>query len=219
MKTCSRCRITKPLSEFNRQRSCTDGFKAACRACDRQRQAAYARAKCVPVKKKRERDGNGLRECMSCREMLTFERFAKAKRGSGGMAAFCKPCMVKKVTHDKERHAANTRRWRRDNPDKHLPTHRAQQHKRRLKQTAQDTGLVTGDVIAALLKVESCHYCLKPVPRDKRTIDHVVPLNRGGLHDPSNLVMACATCNSSKCDQSLERFRERLQSKGSSPLG
>ena len=29
-------------------------------------------------------------------------------------------------------------------------------------------------------------------------MEHKLPLCRGGLHDPSNLAMACKSCNSSK---------------------
>lgn len=30
------------------------------------------------------------------------------------------------------------------------------------------------------------------------TVDHVVPLARGGTHDPENLVLACMACNCKK---------------------
>ena len=32
------------------------------------------------------------------------------------------------------------------------------------------------------------------------TLDHVVPLARGGAYDPGNLVTACGPCNRLKCD-------------------
>jgi 5-methylcytosine-specific restriction endonuclease McrA len=43
-----------------------------------------------------------------------------------------------------------------------------------------------------------CKYCKKAC---KPTIEHVVPIARGGRHEPSNVVPACRSCNSSKCDQ------------------
>ena len=36
-------------------------------------------------------------------------------------------------------------------------------------------------------------YC-----RDYCTVDHVIPLSKGGLHDPQNVVLACRECNSKK---------------------
>jgi 5-methylcytosine-specific restriction protein A len=43
-----------------------------------------------------------------------------------------------------------------------------------------------------------CHYCGKAVaPRDL-TMDHLVPLIRGGRSTKGNLVAACKACNTSK---------------------
>ncbi len=55
-----------------------------------------------------------------------------------------------------------------------------------------------------------CAYCKSEC---EPTVDHVVPLARGGLHEPSNVVPACGSCNSSKCDHLLSewpRARELL---------
>lgn len=45
-----------------------------------------------------------------------------------------------------------------------------------------------------------CAYCGR---KRKLTMDHVVPLSRGGAHDVDNVVAACDTCNKSKNDTSL----------------
>jgi 5-methylcytosine-specific restriction endonuclease McrA len=42
------------------------------------------------------------------------------------------------------------------------------------------------------------------------TIDHVVPVSRGGRHSIGNLVPACKSCNSSKRDLLLVGWRRRL---------
>lgn len=41
------------------------------------------------------------------------------------------------------------------------------------------------------------------------TLDHVVPLARGGAHDPGNLVVACAPCNRLKSDLQPYEFFAR----------
>lgn len=43
-----------------------------------------------------------------------------------------------------------------------------------------------------------CHYCRK---RKLLTIDHVIPLSKGGKHVKENIVPACRSCNSKKKDQ------------------
>jgi 5-methylcytosine-specific restriction protein A len=43
-----------------------------------------------------------------------------------------------------------------------------------------------------------CFYCQESVTRDQATLDHIVPLIRGGRSIRSNIVLACKTCNSQK---------------------
>lgn len=44
----------------------------------------------------------------------------------------------------------------------------------------------------------ACKYCGLAAPEVKLTVDHVVPIALGGSDEPSNLVAACADCNSGK---------------------
>lgn len=44
----------------------------------------------------------------------------------------------------------------------------------------------------------TCRYCGRSAPEVKLTIDHVIPETLGGSDDSSNLVTACADCNSGK---------------------
>jgi 5-methylcytosine-specific restriction enzyme A len=43
-----------------------------------------------------------------------------------------------------------------------------------------------------------CHYCGREVGARRLTLDHVVPLIRGGKSLRSNVVPACKECNSAK---------------------
>jgi 5-methylcytosine-specific restriction endonuclease McrA len=47
---------------------------------------------------------------------------------------------------------------------------------------------------------QRCVYCAVPLDQSTATLDHVVPLARGGEHNPGNLVVACAPCNRLKGD-------------------
>ncbi len=47
---------------------------------------------------------------------------------------------------------------------------------------------------------QRCVYCAARLDHRTATLDHVVPLARGGAHDPGNLVTACGPCNRLKCD-------------------
>lgn len=44
----------------------------------------------------------------------------------------------------------------------------------------------------------ACRYCGAEAPDVKLTVDHVTPVALGGSDEPTNLVTACAPCNSGK---------------------
>ncbi len=43
-----------------------------------------------------------------------------------------------------------------------------------------------------------CHYCGKVFPPTELTMDHKIPLARGGKSEKENLVPACKECNNKK---------------------
>ena len=44
-------------------------------------------------------------------------------------------------------------------------------------------------------KLDYCVYCGST---DNLTIDHIIPIDKGGTQDPKNLIRACRSCNSAK---------------------
>ncbi len=52
-----------------------------------------------------------------------------------------------------------------------------------------------------------CAYCGKRVPPKELTLDHKIPLIRGGLSTRSNCVPACADCNQHKQNLPAEVWR------------
>jgi 5-methylcytosine-specific restriction enzyme A len=43
-----------------------------------------------------------------------------------------------------------------------------------------------------------CHYCGRPTPPKELTMDHIVPIARGGKSTKSNVVPCCKECNTAK---------------------
>ncbi len=43
-----------------------------------------------------------------------------------------------------------------------------------------------------------CHYCGKTFPPDALTMDHVLPIVRGGKSTKGNIVPCCKQCNNDK---------------------
>jgi 5-methylcytosine-specific restriction protein A len=52
-----------------------------------------------------------------------------------------------------------------------------------------------------------CHYCGKKFAHPELTLDHIVPLARGGFTTPGNCVPACRECNRNKgVDTIVDRY-------------
>jgi 5-methylcytosine-specific restriction endonuclease McrA len=49
-----------------------------------------------------------------------------------------------------------------------------------------------------LLQCSRCFYCLKKIKSSKTTVDHLIPICKGGGNELTNLVTCCKTCNSIK---------------------
>jgi len=52
----------------------------------------------------------------------------------------------------------------------------------------------------------TCIYCLKPIPLNKDTLEHLTPLSRGGTNEFKNLAIACSNCNRSKNNKTYDEF-------------
>jgi 5-methylcytosine-specific restriction endonuclease McrA len=51
---------------------------------------------------------------------------------------------------------------------------------------------------AMYLEMPWCHWCMDSVSYMNMTLDHVIPLSRGGTNARHNLVVACQECNNRK---------------------
>jgi len=86
------------------------------------------------------------------------------------------------------------KKWAKSNPEKIAAKQLRRSRRKR-------DGLLTEDWIAVIEK-DPCAYC----GGEGGTIDHVIPLSRGGEHGDTNVVGACRRCNSSKSARPLLIF-------------
>jgi 5-methylcytosine-specific restriction endonuclease McrA len=71
--------------------------------------------------------------------------------------------------------------------DRHIKRERAKAREMRQTPYYQD-----------LFRKGLCHYCGQKFPQDQLTLDHIVPVSRGGRSTRGNLVVACLDCNQKK---------------------
>jgi hypothetical protein len=46
-----------------------------------------------------------------------------------------------------------------------------------------------------LAKNSTCHWCKCRLTKETATLEHIIPLARGGLDNPNNMTLACEPCN------------------------
>lgn len=98
------------------------------------------------------------------------------------------------------------REWRKNNRGKWL----AIVSRRRARKASADVGDTDGckrffEYAATAANVR-CYWCKKRVPKDRRHVDHIVPIAGGGMETESNLCVACAGCNLRKHAKSPMEF-------------
>lgn len=63
-------------------------------------------------------------------------------------------------------------------------------------------GTLTPRVIGRMFaSARQCPYCDKPMQREDKQLDHIMPIALGGLHGVSNAIVCCKACNMAKRDR------------------
>jgi len=83
---------------------------------------------------------------------------------------------------------------------------RRERKRRRHKQKKTNTKLKKR--LFGHLFMAPCYYCKKVFLVDILTVEHLTPLCLGGTNDPSNIALACLTCNQEKGKESWVLKRE-----------
>lgn len=213
VKICSKCGEAKPATTeyFYRDKN---GLRADCKACvserahtNREHKREYNRRRYKANAEQfraqsrawyeAHKDEIKRRAAQRTREWYAAnkERAAQTKR------AYALSKKEEKAEYDRIRYQANkeqrrkyVKEWYRANPE----VKRAQ-HLRRRALKANAAGSHTAEDIKTQYERQKgrCYWCGVKVGETYH-VDHIVPLSRGGSNDPSNLVVACPTCNISK---------------------
>lgn len=201
MKMCTKCSV-----EF--ESTTTSSW---CKSCKRER-ARIMRLQRGQKPKEIYNDPLGIKTCRHCKVQKTLDNFYKAdpKHSVQGVSTYCRPCRPIALPQNKEKSRLATAAYRQKNRDTYLIKHRVSQAKRR---GLAVNGSVSAEQAKYLYAKTHCRYCKLYVEPKDRTADHIVPLKKGGLHDISNLDMACWTCNCSKRDKSEEEFLKFMRNK------
>ena len=174
MKTCTKCGVEKELGEFNKKKATKDGHRPACRGC----QKAYSETNKAREKANRELNREKIKAYSK-----VYNEANKARR--------------KALRQDNLSIIHSRQKAYRDSHQEELKAYRIKRRSERtalnaarralkLNQTPADANL---DLIRKLYKIS--HDL-------RRHVDHLEPLDLGGLHTESNLQIIPATENLAK---------------------
>lgn len=164
-----------------------------------------------------EKDGKHVSYCKSCYREYKREWYQKnrqkeierCKKYNKENPEVARDSMRRLRNRESDRMRKYTRDYRKNNPDKATAWDNNKRAKRR-HQISISIG-VTPDQWTGIKERYSncCAYCGRK--SDRLQMDHIVPLSKGGLHEPGNICPACQFCNGSKNARDEIEFR---QSKG-----
>lgn len=212
-KQCGKCKVTKPRADFSLQTASRDGLFPYCKPCQRARDRVYSavhreerraynakwRAEHpdeVRENNRKWRDAN--RERVKAYHQKLYEGNGEAMRAAIKAWADAHPEIIR------ARNAAN-RALARAHPEVLRACNAAR--------SARAVGVTDGHVTAEELRTLWLHYeqrCAYCGASEELTLDHVMPISRGGSNSIDNCVPACWPCNSSKNDRTYLEWRMGL---------
>lgn len=162
-----------------------------------------------------------LKRCSKCKTLKNFSEFSKHKDHYDGLASTCKKCKQKQdreyYKKNKKKVLRNVRKWASENRDKVNEASRKYWRKNkdrhklhiiiRRARLAEADGSFTKEEWQQLKEkyAHKCAICGEKEPfrqyRKKLTIDHIMPISKGGSNDITNIQPACFNCNSIKKDR------------------
>lgn len=213
MKACTGCHQALPLDSFRVHRRRYDGRDYLCRPCRRSKERAHyaENAELIRAIKRKETSAPHRREkrARDCRAWYRNNKNRAIQYARSYYAANVKrlreDARRRQARRTREDRAAALRRFHAANPEANSTYHQNRRARKAL------SGLVVRRVDIGRLfnRFEGrCAYCGE---RPATSIDHVIPLSRGGRHSIGNILPACGSCNSQKGTLTLSEWRRRLR--------
>lgn len=220
---CTRCRLTKPYSEFyttsekDANYKTYGGYSMPCRSCHKTISKARTttdeyrqriRTKRATDKAYRENiNAQRLAAYHANRESVSLKLKAKrASRTPEQKEADSVKRRSKLTTEQKLKNSVWLKAWRSTPKGKAIKS--SSNRTRKVRKMGIDAKLTNSQWLEALYVYgRNCIYCGTDCVNP--TIDHVVPLSKGGDHTLENVVPACSLCNTQKFNHPVDTFLYR----------
>lgn len=187
LKRCSLCHKTKPFNAFESDSSKRLGLSSRCKKCKREQRRKKAEKWHNNANLMQDLYDQGKSKCYKCLDVKPLSSFLKSSRTKQGIFNLCLDCNNKirrEYNRLRSKAGRDYTRW----------------------EVFEDDNF-------------TCYICeeildpsvFSPDPKSL-TIDHVIPLCKGGTDERSNVRTACMDCNRKKNDMLLEDFLIKKES-------
>lgn len=222
-KKCSKCGRVLPANtdNFYRNKNIKGGLGSQCKECQN-----VSNRKVYEKKHPKEEYPNGYKKCTKCGRVLeaNTDNFYRDRGVKCGFHSRCKDCdkehdkkynkeNKEKIAKQNKKYHIEHRKERAEYRKNHLNTAQGQaaalngQSKRRQREGQQGRG-ITGDQWLEMMKFFDwkCAYSGITLNTNNRSIDHIIPLAKGGAHEIWNLVPMYKNYNFSKNNKTMEEW-------------
>lgn len=217
-KVCSQCKrnLSLDINYFHRLKTSKDGFNTRCKECRGSKFGIILPNKVLDIPQ-------GHKFCNSCNEILPNEVFPVLSKAKDGYASRCKTCKSKyaRKVYDSEKEKKRTdpfleKRYAQKKfyyqknrvklseqkkdyrkTDNYKILKRYSNEKRRTKKMLLESSFTKKQWSECVKHFNNtCCYCGDEV--NILSMDHFIPLSKGGEWTVNNIVPSCMSCNSSK---------------------
>ncbi len=166
--------------------------------------------------------GIDVKQCYRCNEAKLVTEFNKKSSKKDGLHHLCKTCHRAQTREAygrrREAHIVHMSAWKKDNRERAREIDRTGSWKNRERKIAMHvdanrkrracvrTGKIDAGITMSKVYTRDkgiCMICKEVCPRGDASLDHIVPLSKGGSHTWDNVQLAHFNCNSRKKDTLL----------------
>jgi 5-methylcytosine-specific restriction endonuclease McrA len=214
MQVCSVCKEEKPLDEYYSDKRAKNGLRTDCKSCVKTRGAAHYQAN------REKRLAFQAQYYKAHAE--EYKAYSKEWRANNPEKTrqYHQEYAQAHIEEERIRHAKKSRKERLEHPERIKERSQKWYLKNREQATNKNSVYRTrkrfnGEylVLDKELRKILTSSCVNCGTEEKITLDHVIPIVRGGKHSVGNLQPLCKSCNSSKGKKTMtewSRFREML---------
>ena len=198
LKYCPRCKNTKHHAEFHKSGASKDGLHGFCKTCSNERSRKW---RSENVERKRESDNAYRRN--------NIEKILKYDRERTRDPEKRKEAYAKWLANNKERAKEIKKKWEKSHPEQVMDSSRTKRARRK-------NAIIEKFPAMEIFERDKwvCQFCGKKVSKKIKwpdplspSLDHIIPISKGGSHERKNTQLAHLGCNMHASTGGIKQMR------------